>query len=96
MILARNYKATPVLGKANPNKTSILKVMKSGDVDGLGEGYVRDFATGSINKGITNDAYILGDLFWRSEDTYNFEFNDMELSPEFCARALELIGQASA
>lgn len=94
MIVARDYRAEPTIGVLNPNKTAILNFMRDGDEDGLGEGYVRNFATGEYDKRYTDDAYTTQDLFWRTEDIYNFEFNDMELSPEFCARVLELIGQS--
>ena len=93
MILARNYQVEPVIGVPNPNKAAILALMKEGVEDGLGEGYVRNFATGRVDKRYTDDAYVNHDLFWRTEDIYNFELNDMELSPEFCARVMELIGQ---
>ena len=93
MITARDYESTPVLDSPNPSKPQILKVMKSGTEDGLGAGYVRNFKTGSVDKRFFDDAFVSDCLFWRTEDTYNFEFNDMELSPEFCARVMELIRQ---
>ena len=92
-ILARDYFAKPKLGVPNPDKGVILQFMKSFEKNDISEGYVENMKTGEVDRRFIDGAYRVDDLFWRVGDTYNLEHNDLELSPEFCARVLELIGQ---
>lgn len=79
-------------GVANPDKDAILAFMKSVVPSGIAEGYVRDFKKGTSVPHLVDAGYDYGELFWREEDIYNFEHNDIELNPEFCERVLELVG----
>ena len=91
MIKPRDRKTMPRLGVRNPRKTDILRFMKSFEPYALAESYVIDYRTGKVNKSQNPDAYKVSNLIWNGEDVFNFEYNDMELSPEFCARVLELM-----
>lgn len=92
MIYPRSYKVAPTFGSPVERKSDILAFMKAFDPVAIAEGYVRDLKTGKVDKRIVDAEYEVNGLGWYDEDTYNFEHNNLELSPEFRARVLELIG----
>ena len=70
------------------DKSAILTFLRSHNPTGYGEGYVEDFVSGA-STGIPDNAYEIGDLFWRDRDIYNFERHDLVLRPDFLASVRE-------